>query len=488
MSRALRWYDAITINIYFMGLSTLAQTMTPLVIPLLVQQFVGEEQQGTYYGTIRLWTLMVALLVQALMGTLSDHSPLSWGRRRPFIFIGTLAGLVIITAIGLSAGLNGMNAYWFLFAMLILLMVATNTAQAGAQGLIPDLVPKSKQGRYSGVKALFEVPIPLILVAFTIGRLIASGNYWAGITISMVVLALTMIITMFAPEKRLTIVEKSLDFQPFARLLLMTAVFTSIILILGGIVELVGNQIQQFDRTSLLIVMGALGLLAMTIAIGIGVWLSIRISLGKAAKNNSSYSWWVINRLAFFVGSTNLASFAVFFLQGRLGLDKEQAAGPASQLIMLVGIFILLFALPSGWLSDKFGPKTLVIVSGIFASLGTLILIISPSLPLMYVGGVIVGVATGLFFTSNWALGTALVPPGEAGRYLGISNLAGAGAGAVGAYIGGPIADFFTIRFPELPGLGYVLLFSIYGLLFVLSILAVSRVKPGNASALSAAQ
>jgi MFS family permease len=487
MSRALRWYDAITINIFFMGLSTLAQTMTPLVIPLLVQQFVGEEQQGTYYGTIRLWTLMVALLVQALMGTLSDHSQLSWGRRRPFIFIGTLAGLVIITAIGLSAGLNGMNAYWFLFAMLILLMVASNTAQAGAQGLIPDLVPKNKQGRYSGVKALFEVPIPLILVAFTIGRLIASGNYWAGITISMVVLALTMIITMFAPEKRLTIVGKSLDFQPFVRLLLMTAVFTSIILILGEIVELVGNQIQQFDRTSLLIIMGALGLLAMTIAIGIGVWLSIRISLGKAAKNNSSYSWWVINRLAFFVGSTNLASFAVFFLQGRLGLEKEQAAGPASQLIMLVGIFILLFALPSGWLSDKFGSKTLVIVSGIFAALGTLILIISPSLPLMYVGGVIVGVATGLFFTSNWALGTALVPEGEAGRYLGISNLAGAGAGAVGAYIGGPIADFFTIRFPELPGLGYVLLFSIYGLLFVLSILAVSRVKPSNASAPSVA-
>ena len=61
MSKALRWYDAITINIYFLGLSVLSQTMTPLVLPLLVQQFVGEEQQGSFYGNLRLWSLMVAL-------------------------------------------------------------------------------------------------------------------------------------------------------------------------------------------------------------------------------------------------------------------------------------------------------------------------------------------------------------------------------------------------------------------------------------------
>ena len=49
--------------------------------------------------------------------------------------------------------------------------------------------------------------------------------------------------------------------------------------------------------------------------------------------------------------------------------------------------------------------------------------------------------ATGLFMTANWALGTDLVPAGEAGRYLGVSNLAGAGAGIVGAGIGGLVAD-----------------------------------------------
>jgi len=86
------------------------------------------------------------------------------------------------------------------------------------------------------------------------------------------------------------------------------------------------------------------------------------------------------------------------------------------------------------------------------------------------VSGCIIGVATGVFFSTNWALGTALVPPGEAGRYLGISNLAGAGAGIVGAGLGGPLADFFNRR---VNGLGYMVIFAIYGLCFIISAVVV---------------
>jgi hypothetical protein len=50
----------------------------------------------------------------------------------------------------------------------------------------------------------------------------------------------------------------------------------------------------------------------------------------------------------------------------------------------------------------------------------------------------------------------------------------------VGAYIGGPIADFVTTQVPHLPGFGYVLLFTIYGLLFLFSVLALTQVKAGR--------
>ena len=118
-----------------------------------------------------------------------------------------------------------------------------------------------------------------------------------------------------------------------------------------------------------------------------------------------------------------------------------------------------------------------VALAGLVAVVGTIIALSIPSLPIIYVGGCIIGIAAGLFYTANWALGTLLVPKGEAGRYLGISNLAGAGAGAVGAYIGGPIADFVTAQVPQVPGFGYVLIFSIYGLLFLFSVIALTQVK-----------
>ncbi len=476
MDRPIRWYDYITFNIYFLGLTTLSQT-NGLVIPLLVQGFVGEAQQGTYFGVYRLWTLMVALLAQALMGMLSDRSTLRWGRRRPFIFVGTLLNMAFIVAIGFSAGLEGMDGFWILFAIAIFQQISSNMAHGAEQGILPDLVPEGLRGRFSGVKTMLELPIPLILVSFTIGRLIGKGNLWAGLLIAMGVLAVSMLLTMLVPEKPLKETPPPLNWEPFLRLAGMAGVFTAIILGTGEVVKAVSSLLEGIESpTALFIVMGLVGLAGMAVAVALGVWLSVRISVGEGATRNPSFTWWVVNRLAFLVGAINLSTFAVFFLQARLGYEREAAAQPAALLMMFVGIFILVSALPSGWLADRFGLKRMVAVSGLVAAVGTLIALLTTNLTVIYVGGCVIGIATGLFFSSNWALGTVLVPKEEAGRYLGISNLAGAGAGAVGAYIGGPIADYLTANVPQVQGLGYVLLFTIYGTLFLLSILALTQV------------
>jgi MFS family permease len=478
MNRIIRWYDYITVNIYWMGLTSIAQTMTPLVVPLLVQQFVGEEAKGTFFGTLRLWTLMVALLVQSLMGMVSDRSTSKFGRRRPFIFIGTIGLLIIMALIGVSTNLEGMAGYWVLFGLVVLLAIASNTAHAAQQGLIPDVIPDHLRGRFSGIKAVLEIPVPMILIAFTVGRLISSGNMWAGIAVTMAVVTIAMLMTMFVPESQITTSSQKFDWKPFSRLVLMTATFTIVILAMGQLVKLTGGLVHGFGSTlGLILVMGGIGLGSILFAVGMGVWASIRIGLGGESRANPSFTWWVINRLAFLVGVNNLAGFTIYFLQARLGYVREEAAGPAAFLTMFVGVFILLSALPSGWLADRFGRKNLVAFSGIIASLGTLVAILSPSLPFIYIGGCIIGIATGLFFAANWALGTNLVPKEQAGRYLGISNLAGAGAGAVGGYIGGPIADQISNQIPAMPGIGYVLLFAIFGIMFMLSIVALLGVK-----------
>ena len=476
MNRLIRWYDYITFNVYFFGLTTLSQTMG-LITPLLVQQFVGETQKATYYGTFRLFTLMVALLAQALMGLLSDRSTIAWGRRRPFILTGTIITAILTILIGFTAGMEGMNGFWILFAIGLVQAVASNMGQAAEQGIIPDLVPDEKRGRFSGMKALLEIPLPLILVAFTVGKLVSKGNMWAGLLVAVGVLVITMLLTMLVKEKPLK-EAPNLDWKPIRRLVAMTLLFTFIILGTGQLIRLVSDLLIDITSpTILFIVMGLVGLAGMLVAVALGVWLSVRISIGDKARENPSFTWWVINRLAFLVGAVNLSTFAIYFLQARLGYEKEAAAAPASQLILFVGLFILLSTLPAGWLTDRFGERRMVAIAGLVAVVGTVIALSIPSLPVIYVGGCIIGVSAGLFYTANWALGTLLVPKQEAGRYLGISNLAGAGAGAVGAYIGGPIADFVTAQVPQIAGFGYVLIFTIYGLLFLFSVLALTRVK-----------
>lgn len=479
MTRSPRWYDIITINVFYLGLATLTQTLVPLVLPLLVQQFVGEAQQGAYFGRMRLWALMVALLTQALMGMLSDRSTLRWGRRRPFIFGGALMDLVVLTVIGFTAQMSGMAGYRVLFVLYVLLQFFSNTAHSAQQGFIPDLIPKEHHGRFAGVKALFEVPIPVVLVSFTIARLIAAGNMWGGLLVLMAVIFITMLLAMLVPEPPLRATPLPLDWQPFLRLLLMTGFFTMVILLMGEAIVWSGRWLARVESTLVLaVVMGLVGFAAMTVAVVVGVGGSAWLSIGaERTRTLSAFVWWVISRLAFLVSVTNLGGFVLYFLQGWLGFTRESAAGPASQMMMLVGVFILISALPAGWLVDRVGRKKVVAWSGFIAAAGTAITLFATDLTLVFVGGSIIGIATGIFYTASWALGTSLVPKDEAGRYLGISNLAGAGAGAVGAYIGGPVADFFTRSTPDVPGLGYVVIFAIYGLLFLLSTLLLVRVQ-----------
>src|SRR5512139_3892448 len=190
--RQLRWFDHVFININWFSLTLRAQVLSGLLVPLLVQNFVGEAQKGTYFGAIRLWALMAALLAQAMFGLLSDRSRLRWGRRRPFIFAGAMLEVVVITGMAWIAGLQGLLGYAALFIAYILSMIFANMSQAGTQGLIPDVVPQENRGITSGVKMLLEIPLPLVAVGLVIAPLFSQGNLTAAIAVTCVVILIGM--------------------------------------------------------------------------------------------------------------------------------------------------------------------------------------------------------------------------------------------------------------------------------------------------------
>ena len=71
--------------------------------------------------------------------------------------------------------------------------------------------------------------------------------------------------------------------------------------------------------------------------------------------------------------------------------------------------------------------------------------------------GSVAGAGTGLFITANWALANQLAPAAQAGKFLGLTNLATAGAGAISRLFG-PLVDVLNNANPGLYW-GYTLLF-----------------------------
>lgn len=470
----MRWYDHLSVNLFWLGLNTRNNAVGALFMPYFVDMYVRSEIKNTALGALTLAGLVVAMLVQPAAGLLSDRNASRFGRRRPYIFSGVLLDLLFLAAIYFSWN------YASLLIAILLLQVSSNISHGPLQGLIPDLVPEEQRGVSSALKAIFEL-IPLILVGFTIAALVGIGRLDLAFLVTGGILLLIMLLTMFLVREQ-PLREKPVSSfgPPMLRVLGMLAgIFGGGLAgilggaLIGGISGLVtwpfaGQQTAWGVGVSFGV------LTAMTVAIILGVMAGARATLGPPSsgehpEERRSFVWWVINRLFFLAAITSIQRFAPYFLMFAFHLNRDAATAMTGNLMAMVGIFTLVTALPGGYLSDRFGHKRMIGISGLAAAAGCLLLLITiwaPNLTLIYAVGAILGLSTGLFTTANWALGTKLVPPNEAGRYLGVSNLAGAGAGMIGAGIGGPTIDILNQIYP---GLGYFVLFACFVILFLLS-------------------
>ena len=465
--KRLRWYDHLTINLFWLGLNIRNNSVGSVFTPYLVVAFAPESVRNTALATINTAGLLMAMLVQPAMGLLSDRSTSRFGRRRPFIFVGVILDLACLVFIAFSWD------YWSLFAATLLIQFSANMSHGALNGLIPDMIPESQRGIASGVKGVMEL-IPLILVALVIANIVGGGQFRLAVLITALALLLIMLLTMiFVKEEPLR--EKP-DVPLGPTMLRVLGMLAGIAMgaasgllagaIAGGLAWLVATPFTSAN-TARAIGLGLGGLVAMIVAVIAGVWAGTGTTLGwEAARAHRSFVWWVVNRLFFYCALGSIRTFAPFFLMSTFQINREQATIMAGQLITAVGIATLVTALPGGWLSDRFGHRRLVALSGGMGFAGAMLIlgmIWAPSTGLLYTAGVILGLATGLFTSTNWALGTSLVPREEAGRYLGVSNLAGAGAGIVGVGIGGPVADAIN---STLPGLGYFPLLGLTGCCF----------------------
>jgi len=479
--KRMRWYDLISVNIFWLGLNIRNTAVGSYFMPYLVDQFVGPEIRNTALGGMRTAGLVIAMLVQPAFGLISDRSTSHWGRRRPYILVGVLLDLLFLACIAWSFD------YWSFLVATLLIQFSANISHGPLQGLIPDLVPEERRSIASAVKAVFEL-LPIILLGFTVAKIIGAGQFDLAVLVTAVALLVLMLLTMVLVKETPLKEKPAVPLGPtmFRVLGMLAGIAVGALagLAAGGLVGgLIGLIVWPLAGSKAALSVGvAVGsIIAMAVAVVVGTWAGTLTTIGKEIRRQPSFTWWVVNRLMFLAAITSIQGVVMYFLMHTFSIGRDAATDMTGTLMTVVGVFTLVSALASGWLASRFGDKRMVTWSGYIAATGTVILLATfwvPSLALIYAAGCILGLAAGLFMTTNWSLGTRLAPPDEAGRYLGISNLAGAGAGMIGQGIGGPIADYLNA---SLPGLGYLVIFVGYAVLFVLSSLTLRWVADPSA-------
>ncbi len=401
--------DYVKITILGFAITALWQSLHIIILPRRLEDLVSESQANTYLAIITACGLLLAMFVQPVAGAISDRSHFNWGRRRPFILFGISAVMILLTGIGWA------TSFAAIFVIVCLLQIASNTAQGPYQAFIPEFVPTEKHGTASGLKGLFELAGGMIFVLIT-GWLYSAKSGTAGLWQVLGALEFILLITMLATvllvrEKPSYIVNHK---SPFAAL----------------------SHVFSKD-----------------------VW------------RNSSFVWFLVSRLFVYMAFTTIQQFAYNYLKYVVGITDPAAA--TSRFTAIGAISMLVAVWPAGYLSDKIGRKPLTVISGLLGALGIGIITLSHEYNIILWAAGIIGVAMGIFNSTNWALATDFTPKHEEARYLGIANMATAG-GAVLARLIGPAIDFFNSRSP-LSGYQFMLLVCI--VYFVVGAAAVIGIK-----------
>jgi MFS family permease len=137
----------LTLSIYWLGIQTIWGGLNITIIPGRLDD-LSRDSQGTLLAIIMLAGAVAPIIIQPTIGVISDYTVTRWGRRKPYIVIGSLLDVVFLAGIAFNNDFVAMVAFYFL------LQVSSNFAQGPFQGYVPDLVPAKQVGTASGLMGL----------------------------------------------------------------------------------------------------------------------------------------------------------------------------------------------------------------------------------------------------------------------------------------------------------------------------------------------
>lgn len=362
----------LRLSAYGFGMIGLLLAMDTIILPVLVLEVTPEDLKNTYLGILGFSGLIVAGLVQLIVGRYSDrtHSPL--GRRVPYLLWG--GGMVCLGLVGVGLAPS------FVVLLLVWLFVQANMniGYGPYQALIRDLVPLNRIGVASSVKILSDAAGSLILIVVS-GVVISRTTgpdfiswKWFTLALIAVVLMSGTVITSITVRAR----------EPAA---------------------------EVTQRLSGLLQQSAEGL-------------------------HPHLLHFLLSRLLIITAITAFPTYGLFFLRDYIGV--ENPAQTLSTMILPIGGALALAVYPAGWISDRVGRKPVIMTGAIGASASTAWMLSANSAGDVLVIATVMGASIGILMSSNWALANDLGTSGKEGLHMGIVNLATTGGAASAKLMG----------------------------------------------------
>jgi MFS family permease len=337
---------------------------------------------------------IMGLVMMIVWGILSDNTRSKYGRRRPYLLMGVIAGIAMV--------FYGLSPSYILCLIIdvVIIGIASNAFLVAERALIPDTVDVDKRGRANGIINSISYIGLLIGVAFLL-----LGNELFGI-----------------PDPR----------DPDATIITQQGHF--VLLSVGGIVF------------SVVSIIGFLLIREKPVA-----ELPERKSFLTEVKQMFNYSELKSQKeffkitFAFLIFQSGIASimpflFIFIFAQGLSTLQLLLGIAIAFPIVFVATILL-------GRLSDRFGRKRFVPLSMIIISAGFLIMPFASGNYILFMIGlpfVLVGVLALITPLNAWA--QDLLPIDKRGKFTGILNIVNTVSQVIGASAGGVIAYIFGIE------------------------------------------
>jgi MFS family permease len=373
--------ELFQLSVYWFGINAIWGGIDGVILQERVPDLVAADFGGRALAIAKVSAVIIAILVQPTIGSISDYTISRWGRRKPYIAIGAVLDVVFLAGIAFS------QTYLSVLAFVILLQFSSNFAQGPFQGFIPDLVPARQVGLASALVGVMSV------LGVIGGQALASTGYLLGTE----------------GHSDFTIPTISIGLIELATAL--------------GTLRWVREGRSPRDRAG-------------------RSWLQVAgEAWGTDIFQERSFVWLVASRLLFLMGVGTIYNLSVLYLGRSLALTDAEKGFWVPVTSAIIGAAILVSTIPAARLSEEVGRKRVIYASCALGALGMALLAVAPGVLVAEAGILLVAVGAGAFLAVDWALMTDIIPKAASGRYMGMSNVATASSGALALVIGGTIID-----------------------------------------------